>query len=702
MAISERIRSLKDTVEEAKKNLRSTMTTQELGKESIREIIADVANTQAYISALFGKDDDKLATSTKILKEELTKLVEEGADADSARLREIQKRAKDIAKIAQDEGGPDADYVGALADSLSGGAGKAGKIKTTGVGVSDMFGSSMFSTIFGDKFSKFVLGGPESVDGKGGKRDDAELRLRIAEETLAAESNIDGISPSEVSEERREDEVREKEVEVKEDKVIGLLQEILSRLGGGGSFMITGGGAGGGGGGGEDEGLLSDEQGLLASMLGGQAVIQMAPWLGRMLFGTKGASIATSASTQWAATIGGRSVMGMATTQAATRAAFMSFGIGALGFASAGIGTIIWGLGEAMIGFYQKKASDLEASHGYFMGYRHGAGGRIYSKATDTMVYDPQASDLYEGQRGSDRRNRGWLLENEDLITQQIEIATMLRASGDHTGANKMMGDAGAAMKRRASLVSKLRGAGGQPLTKEETESELRFNPDNWESIYSNLVKYSDSIDGTEFIDQSAFSPTMKLAYQIQGIPPGLTRTQRYDRGKLEDTSFGHDIEDFKHGRGRMLQEALTTDTMLGVPGRLAPKLQNVIDEFIMPDIEEMGIYQWYKNTNEEKRKQQQRFPNQDPKGSRFRMMQSGLTPTNVGNMTALNTNANMRFDLSGNVAMSGQQGSNTLFAPSVYNQNQQTLVAGEIIDDQHSLINSDRAELFAIANYSV
>ena len=90
--IKNRIEELQQRVAEAKEGVRATMTIHELGKESIREIISEVAETQAVISAMFDKEDGKLSASSKVLKEELDNLVKEGTDADSARLRQIQIR----------------------------------------------------------------------------------------------------------------------------------------------------------------------------------------------------------------------------------------------------------------------------------------------------------------------------------------------------------------------------------------------------------------------------------------------------------------------------------------------------------------------------------------------------------------------------------------------------------------------------------
>lgn len=236
MATEQTIKELQKRVDEAKKGLRSTMTVKELGKEHIKDIISEVSETQAYISKLFDREDDKLGTSSKALKNELEKLIEEGAEADTGRLREIQKRAASIAKVAREDGGEEGDYIGELADVLSGGAKKAGKLKLgQEIGVDDMIGSSVMKSIFGSKMTNWMWGGDGDGEAKG--RQEAELRLLQAQANLdAAGGDGDGddttSSGAEQAEERREDEREEKIKAEKQDTILELLEEILFRVGG--------------------------------------------------------------------------------------------------------------------------------------------------------------------------------------------------------------------------------------------------------------------------------------------------------------------------------------------------------------------------------------------------------------------------------------------------------------------------------------
>jgi hypothetical protein len=234
MATEQTIKELQKRVDEAKKGLRSTMTVQELGKEHVRDIVSEVSETQAYISKLFDREDNKLGASSKILKDELEKLVEEGTEADAKRLNEIQKRAAAIAKVAREGGGKEGKYIGELADVLSGGAKKAGKLKLGAeMGVDDMVGAKFMKTIFGSKMTNFMWGADSAREAK--TRQEAELRLLLAQANLDAETGDgDGTTSSgaEEAEERREDEREEKIKVKKQDKILELLEEILFRVGG--------------------------------------------------------------------------------------------------------------------------------------------------------------------------------------------------------------------------------------------------------------------------------------------------------------------------------------------------------------------------------------------------------------------------------------------------------------------------------------
>ena len=61
---TDRIKQLEARVAQAKKDVRATMSIAELSKESIRDIVSEVGETQAYLSSLFGRSDRELRGST--------------------------------------------------------------------------------------------------------------------------------------------------------------------------------------------------------------------------------------------------------------------------------------------------------------------------------------------------------------------------------------------------------------------------------------------------------------------------------------------------------------------------------------------------------------------------------------------------------------------------------------------------------------
>jgi hypothetical protein len=227
--MEDRIRQLEDKIAEAKKNVRSTLSIGELSRESIRDVIKEVSETQAELSALFGKSDNELKGSTNLLKGEIKKLVDEGTKADSKRLKDISKRIQEIAKVSTEVDGAEGDFLSEYASIAMGGVGKARKhaLREERSKSTQGYGTSIFTTLFGSKFGGYLATVPGSKGANSRKRSHAELRLRMAESDLGAvtgQSTDD--TPAEKEEVRREQEVRVQEVKQKENVVIDLLEEI--------------------------------------------------------------------------------------------------------------------------------------------------------------------------------------------------------------------------------------------------------------------------------------------------------------------------------------------------------------------------------------------------------------------------------------------------------------------------------------------
>ena len=224
------VKRLQDKVDEAKKGVRATMTVEELSRESIRDIIKEVGEANALATALFDREDDKLGVTTRHLRTELTKLVEEGGDASKERLKEIEQRAKDISTVAAESESPEEQaYLGELAANVQGAARKA-RGAAAGLDSGGAIGESLFTGIFGQKFGKWMLNAPEG--GNKAKRSVADLRLEIAEaQRDEAIGGGDAGFESEKKEEEREAKIRETDVKHKEDTVISLLHQILSLIG---------------------------------------------------------------------------------------------------------------------------------------------------------------------------------------------------------------------------------------------------------------------------------------------------------------------------------------------------------------------------------------------------------------------------------------------------------------------------------------
>jgi len=240
--IEERIKSMQEAVEDAKRGVRATMTVEELSRESIRDIVKEVSETNTALDAVFNEGTKEVSVNTRHLRSELMKLIEGGGDASKERLKEIEQKARDIAQVALEESPEEAEYLGQLAANVQGAARKARKA-ASGLG-GNMIGESLFTGIFGQQFGGWLLS-PGQKRGRGQAETLLDLRQNELE-TLTGGGG--GETPSEVAEEKREQEIRQVEVERKEDTVITLLNRILLLLGKNGVSDSSSSGGGGGGG----------------------------------------------------------------------------------------------------------------------------------------------------------------------------------------------------------------------------------------------------------------------------------------------------------------------------------------------------------------------------------------------------------------------------------------------------------------------
>ncbi len=235
--MSERIKQLEAKVAEAKRSVRSTMTIGELSKESIRDVITEVGETHAYLDALFNKSDNELKGSTVSFRDEMKKLVQEGRDADSRRLKEIQNRIKEITMVASETGDEESEFIKEYGMAAESGIRKARKFSSRAE-VGPGYGEGLFRTVFGDRLTTWInTGSDRGVK----KRSRADLRLKAAQADLSGAmsgSSETDLTPAEAAENRREGEVRQKDIQKKEDVVIDLLQEIKAMLGGVGGVAI--------------------------------------------------------------------------------------------------------------------------------------------------------------------------------------------------------------------------------------------------------------------------------------------------------------------------------------------------------------------------------------------------------------------------------------------------------------------------------
>ena len=223
---TDRIKQLEARVAQAKKDVRATMSIAELSKESIRDIVSEVGETQAYLSSLFGRSDRELRGSTVSLRNEINKLVQEGTDADASRLKEIRERIKDITKVASEEGDVESEFLKEYGMAAASGMGRARKHKLRGDRSSSgrVYGQGLFTTVFGSSFTNWMIGDDRERGSKRRRR--ADLKLGMAQADLDSAISDSSDTPAEREEQRREGEVRQKEIKKKENNVIDLLEEI--------------------------------------------------------------------------------------------------------------------------------------------------------------------------------------------------------------------------------------------------------------------------------------------------------------------------------------------------------------------------------------------------------------------------------------------------------------------------------------------
>jgi hypothetical protein len=525
--MEDRIRQLEDKIIEAKKNVRSTLSIGELSRESIRDVIKEVSESQAELSALFGKSDNELKGSTNLLKSEIKKLIDEGTKADSKRLKDISKRIQEIAKVSTEVDGAEGDFLSEYASIAMGGVGKARKhaLREERSKSTQGYGTSIFTTIFGSKFGGYLATVPGSKGANSRKRSHAELRLRMAESDLGvvSEQSTDD-TPAEKEEVRRKQEVRVQEVKQKENVVIDLLEEIRDMVKHPSIIMANSGGAAGADG--DDGGGLGDiatmDNAIIAAMLAGP-VGGAARWIAKtrvgqwMLGGAAtaiGARLGSSAggggglAALWA---GSRS--GAATT---TRMGRLSAGAKAIasssriagGLISFGITETLWQIGQAMIRDAEHTTTKLNAAINSSGSYIDPEGiTRSLTSGTEmdmfgnivpgsgSVIFDPNRTRTSTGNAWLDSQSnnieiaKNKLDINETQIIETMRAALAARNNDEHVEANSLMGAAEGLIDERAYLVR-----GTMPRNQSDIVNAMHMHKNNWgasqqilNSIYNDM-----------------------------------------------------------------------------------------------------------------------------------------------------------------------------------------------------------------------
>jgi len=603
----DRIKQLEERVAQAKKDVRAHMSVSELSKDSIRDIIAEVGETQTVINNLFGKSDAEIKGSTKLLRDEIRKLVDEGTSADAARLKDIQNRIREISKISAESGGAESEFIQEYGAAAASGMARARKHRLRGErSTQDPYGAGLFRTVLGSRLTDWMIGSPA---GTSKKRSRADLRLQMAEADLPSGGSTD--TPAEKEEARREGEVRQKNIIQKENTVIDLLEEIRNNtkllLGGGGGFGGGGGGGGGGIGGGGDAGggggggflrnLFSMDNLLLGTMVAGPigaagkklAQTRAAQWAaGALGWGGRGGGWATSTMNPGRRMIGfgaqalprGRFATQLAKMGTATRA--LAGGRLFSGLISFGVTEAVWQLGNAFLDSYNEdimKAQGVLSSGSTYVD----AGG--VTRSMDTVqrdmfgnittpggvIFDPNApAAISKDSQGRMRTEtyiqtqaRNKLKDNERAVILKLEEAERWRKlgvsdTGGMTGAdgnwidgqeqaNYLLGQARGMIEHRAQLVNSF---GARSM--DEAVTLLKFSKNNHGASQRLLDRMMDTTRGGLFgesTDRGAITDTKNL---LNLLDPGRLNQQFWQ--DLEATGAQLSSEGWQAGKSSQLR----------------------------------------------------------------------------------------------------------------------------------------------------
>jgi hypothetical protein len=570
--MEDRIRQLEDKIAEAKKNVRSTLSIGELSRESIRDVIKEVSETQAELNALFGKSDNELKGSTNLLKSEIKKLVDEGTKADSKRLKDISKRIQEIAKVSTEVDGAEGDFLSEYASIAMGGVGKARKhaLREERSKSTQGYGTSIFTTIFGSKFGGYLATVPGSKGANSRKRSHAELRLRMAESdlgTVTGQSTDD--TPAEKEEVRREQEVRVQEVKQKENVVIDLLEEIRDMVkhpsiimaGGGGAAGADGGGGGGIGGGGLGD-IVTVDNAILAAMLAGP-VGGAARWIaktrvGRWMLGGAataiGAGLGSSAggggglAALWAgAGSGAATTTRMGRLSAGARAIASSSRI-AGGLISFGITETLWQVGQAMIRDAEHTTTKLNAAINSSGSYIDPKGvTRSLTSGTEmdmfgnivpgsgSVIFDPNRTRTSTGNAWLDSQSnnieiaKNKLDINETQIIETMRAALAARNNDEHVEANSLMGAAEGLIDERAYLVR-----GTMPRNQSDIVNAMHIHESNWGASQQILNSITNDMGSLETQDKAYLNSLKQRMWFLN--PENDYSSHKSDRGGTRGT----------------------------------------------------------------------------------------------------------------------------------------------------------------------
>ena len=496
---TERIKQLEAAVERAKQNVRSTLSISELSKENIKDLIKDVQETNELLSKLFGGDEG-LSSNGRFLLTKLKELQEQAIEADSEKIKELVVTIKEIMSVSNDLGGKEGDLINQVANNLlkalTDAKSHARKGERSKGG--PMHGAGLMTTIFGSKVGGWMGKMPGDSGASSSKRRKALLLQEMADKELKEASgsvSTDKETPSEKEETRREGEVRQKAIEVKEDVVVDLLKEIHAAVGAGGLIVMGGGGGGGGSEGGTDpgglfgKGILTLDNALMGMMAAGP-IGKVGSWIKRILPWGKGTAAAASASKLTRAGSGGwqiasKGTKGYALAGTASRAA--KLGLGARSIAGIGRfagGLISFGVTEAvyqiMTGLIAEQEEATRAGQSYLnLGpmdlsqiktpENPNASGKVFSgdlraggetdwygnmvAGTGYLMYDPATAK--KGETAQQGLARGQLMENEEIIISMLRKAATLfgNKGSDDTEAVAAMKEAQDYAKMRAKIA---------------------------------------------------------------------------------------------------------------------------------------------------------------------------------------------------------------------------------------------------------